>query len=234
MRRGSVSPRSFMAGMSKNIMKKILKKKILMDFLIRKYSKWRMVFKYLKYSVAIISPLISTVNGTIDRVQVVEIISIVMTYTILFITGLEEIIGYDSKIEISKTQLTRYDSLLGRIERETNASGEKKQNIDDFNYWISRELAVIENTDPVLTYDDQVGFDAFCKKFNIPNDETLDMLKELIIDDTEEEKKDDKSFNYNIDKYDANSYRNNDIKKEKSRKNRRDMKLAIERLQNME
>ena len=164
----------------KNIKISILKKKILLNFIIDSYSWWDRLYRWIHTLLAIISPIVVIIQYTIQYVSVSGTFSIILSIIVAVMIKLKEYLKYDKIKDIAKTQSAKYTILYDSIESELSKNKEKRQSIDEFLYWINREYNNIEVNDPEVSHRDKNKFIKLCKKKNIPYDEDISMLNELV------------------------------------------------------
>jgi hypothetical protein len=165
----------------RDVKKTILKKKVMMNFIIDNHSLWDRVYKLVAVLVTAATPvvlLVANVTGT-----GVNIAALVLSMMSAFLNGIENYVTYGKLRDIAKSQNIKYTLLFDKIEREMIKPNNKRTTEDDLLYWISRELTNIEILDPELKYDDKQKFHKLCKDKGIPYDEDLNELEKMIAED---------------------------------------------------
>jgi hypothetical protein len=95
---------------------------------------------------------------------------------------LKDYLKFDKTKDRAKQQTVKYSQLYERIDRELRKPNGKRQNEEDFIYWTSREFNNLEVGDPDLPHSLKDKYISLCKENNIPYEEDLAMLQELIKD----------------------------------------------------
>jgi hypothetical protein len=161
------------------IKKVILKKKLMLNFLVDSYSVWDKAYRWGLITVATLTPLVNFVNVTVYEIANSSVWSIVISGLAAGMIKLKDYIIFDKIRDISKEQTIRYKQLYDRITNEMLKPAERRQLEDEFIYWLSRELASIEMNDPEMSNSDKNNFRAYCVAQNIPYDEDLTELRRL-------------------------------------------------------
>lgn len=166
----------------RDIKKEILKKKIIMSFIINSYSKYDKIFRYIHLFIAAAVPVIgfaseeAAKNGSSSATNA----SIVLGSIVAIMIKIKDYLKFDKLATVSKQQTVKYEQLYVRIDREMAKPVHKRQAPDDFIYWIDREFNNIEMADPDFTESLKHQYIAACKDRGIPCDDDLDVLGHLI------------------------------------------------------
>lgn len=167
-------------GMIKDIKKSILKKKVMLSFIIDSYAKYDKVFRYSHILIATTAPILLLVSQeTAGSSSSPSTLSVVLGIIAAGMIKVKEYLKYDKVKETAKQQTVKYEQLYQRIEREMIKPDSKRQPEEDFIYWINREFNNIEMADPDLTASLKKKFLDTCKERGIPCDEDLDLLGDL-------------------------------------------------------
>lgn len=171
----------------KEIKKMIVKKKIMLGFMIDDYSWWDRRFRYLHTGLATIVPLITFVDkvatGSAENTAVT---TLVLSSIVAGMIKLKDTLKFGKIVSLAQQQTIKYKQLFQRIEREMYKQDAKRQTEDDFIYWVNREYNNIEMSDPELTHNMKKKFAELCKSKNIPYDEDMDALASLLQDSAKE------------------------------------------------
>jgi len=155
----------------KQIKRTILKKKIMLGFVIDNYSVWDRAFRYTHLFLAVSTPIVVTIQGTVSESNPTA--AIVLSFVVAAMVKIKEYVVYDKIRDTAKEQTVKYTQLYERIEQ-----GEAKQEAD-FIYWITRELHNIELNDPDLSHGEKQKFLLLCKEKGIPYDDDVAALVQL-------------------------------------------------------
>jgi hypothetical protein len=164
----------------KELKKSILKKKIMLGFIIDSYSFMDKVYKYIHTIIAILTPIIATMQDLTSDPNVINKITIASSVLVAIMLKIKEYVTHERVRELSKTQTIKYTQLYERIDREILKPENKRQVDDDFIYWITREFQHIEMFDPELSYNEKKKFTALCKTKGIPIDDDMAALEILL------------------------------------------------------
>jgi hypothetical protein len=168
----------------KNIKISVLKKKIMMSFLIDNYSFQDKVFRWTHTFLAVTTPILTTIQTLIyDRDRETSntpgVAAVVLGFVAAGMLKLKEYVKYDKIRDSAKEQTVKYQQLYERIENEALKSDDKRQIESDFMYWLGREFQHIEVNDPELSASEKKKFIQLCRERNIPYDEDLELLNTL-------------------------------------------------------
>ena len=170
-----------------DLKKLIVKKKIMLGFMIDDYAWWDRQFRYLHTGLAVIIPLISFTdkmsNGTTERTSVA---TLMLSSVVAGMIKLKDTLKFGKIVVVAQQQTVKYKQLYQRIEREMNKQANKRETEDSFIYWVGREYNNIEMSDPELTHNMKKKFIALCKDKGIPYDEDMDAMSSLLQDATQE------------------------------------------------
>ncbi len=167
----------------KDTKKAILRKKIILNIIIESYSKYDKIFRYIHMLFALTSPVIAFINqlatGSVEQTSTV---TLVLSSIVAGMIKLKDYLKFDKTKDRAKQQTVKYSQLYERIDRELRKPNGKRQNEEDFIYWTSREFNNLEVGDPDLPHSLKDKYISLCKENNIPYEEDLAMLQELIKD----------------------------------------------------
>ena len=167
--------------------KMIVKKKIMLGFMIDDYSLLDRRFRYVHTALATSIPLISFINemvtGTTDQTAMA---TLVLSGIVAGMIKIKDTLKFGKMVVIAQQQTVKYKQLYQRIEREMNKQESKREAEESFIYWVNREYNNIEMADPELTHNMKKKFIALCKEKGIPYDEDMDALNNLLADTTQE------------------------------------------------
>ncbi len=156
-----------------SIKKKILKHKILMNFIIDNYSTWDKIFKYTHLFLAAITPVLILIQSNLPEASNA---AVVIGFVVLGLTKFKENLTYEKIRESAKEQTVKYSNIYDKIENEMIKAINKRQDPSDFIYWITRELNNIELNDPDLSNKSKNEFLKFCKINEIEySDDIIDL-----------------------------------------------------------
>jgi hypothetical protein len=165
-----------------NIKKSILKKKILLGFVIDHYSFWDKFFRYTHLTFAFLAPIVTLIDTLFnDKLEITSIPTLALGTIVAAMLKLKDYLKFDKIREEAKAQTIRYEYLYQKIDREMSKSIERRYHHDDFLYWINREFNNITLSDPDISLSIKDKYVKMCKAKNIPYDEDMDMLMELIV-----------------------------------------------------
>jgi hypothetical protein len=168
----------------KLLKKAILKKKIMLGFVIDSYSKYDKIFRYLHILLAVcVFGLGVAEEIARDSTGSTSTVTIILSAAVVAMMKLKDYLNYDKIKESAKQQTIKYEQLYQRIEREMFKPNGKRQKEEDFLYWIGREYNGIEMADPELSHSMQKKFAELCKEKGIPYDSDLEALTVLLRDD---------------------------------------------------
>lgn len=158
----------------------ILKKKILLQFIIQDYAWYDKLFRYVHMAVASGSPLAAIADlmtsGSVDRTAM---FIVVLSSIVACLIKLREHVQFDRVETTSKQQSVRYEQLFQRIQNEAIKPNIKQQNEDQFLYWILREFNNIQITDPEIAPEYKKKMAKICTEKGIPYDDDMAELERL-------------------------------------------------------
>jgi hypothetical protein len=164
-----------------NIKKSILKKKILLNIIIDNYSKYDKIFRYCHITIAAVTPLLLVISKIVQEfTNNDENATLILSSIVAIMIKAKDYLKFDKIKDIAKQQTIKYEQLFQRIEREMMKPADKRQNEEELIYWINREYSNIEMTDPDISRSIKDKYMHFCKENNIPCNEDLNVLQELI------------------------------------------------------
>lgn len=190
----------------KNIKKSILKKKIMLGFIIDSYAWLDKIYRWTHNGLAVLTPILiiaqttmNDTNGEKKENGVSGTIATIFGFIVAGMLKLKDYVTYDKIRDTAKMQTIKYQQLFERIENESLKPEDKRQSESDFIYWLGREFQHIEVNDPDLTNSEKKKFIKLCKEKNIPYDEDLELLNKLSQDTQIPQKiMDDKTRNVNV------------------------------------
>ena len=163
------------------IKKSILRKKIILNIIIESYAKHDRIFRYIHMFLALTAPIISFIGqmsvGSTDQTSTS---SLIISSIVAGMIKLKDFLKYDKTKELAKQQVIKYGQLLQRIDHEMRKPSTKRQNEEEFLYWINREFASLEVSDPDLPHRLKNKYIDLCKEKGIPYDEDINMLSIMI------------------------------------------------------
>ena len=161
--------------------KSILRKKIMLNIIITSYSKYDKIFRYIHMFLALATPLMVLISQMVsDSMGKVETPSIVISSIVAGMIKLKDYLKFDNTKENAKQQTVKYGQLFQRIDREIRKPVDKRQHEDEFIYWVNREFIHLELNDPDLPHSLKDDYIALCKDKNIPYDEDIEILTNMI------------------------------------------------------
>lgn len=170
-----------------DLKKCIIKKKIMLGFMIDGYAWWDRIFKYCHAALALCIPLISFIAklSTTTNEELTTTV-LVLSSIVAGMIKLKENLKFDKIVTLAQQQTVKYKQLYQRIEREMVKHEDRRQSEEDFLYWIKREYSGIEMADPELTHNMRKKFIALCKEKGIPFDEDMELLADLLQSEAKE------------------------------------------------
>lgn len=163
------------------IKKAILRKKIILSIIIDSYSKYDKIYRYVHLFLALTAPVIAFINQLVSgSAEQVKTTTLIISAIVAGMIKIKDYLKFDKTKENAKQQTIKYGQLFQRIDREIRKPDDKRQNIEDFIYWINREFTNLEISDPELPNSLKDAYIALCKEKNIPYDEDIAVLTNLI------------------------------------------------------
>lgn len=163
----------------KDIKRSILKKKILMSFVIDSNSWYDKVFRYLHLILGIAAVVIGAVNQSLGSNSST---SPILTGIVVVMIKMKDYLKFEKIKDVAKRQTVKYEQLYQRIDREMLKPDDKRQLLDDFITLINREFNSISMEDPNISRSSRDKYINLCKANGIQYDEDLEALQELIKD----------------------------------------------------
>lgn len=160
--------------------KSILLKKILLNYIIDSYAWWDRAYRWTHAGIALCAFACGTIDKIIGTNNYTNSAFVVLSGITLVMVKVKDYLKFDKIRDISKDQNVKYKQLYERIEREIMKPEHKQQTEDDFIYWIGREFNNIEISDPELGHSERKKFITYCAEHNIPYDNDIDILTNLI------------------------------------------------------
>lgn len=167
--------------------KTIVKKKIMLGFMIDDYSLLDKRFRYVHTGIAMLIPLIGFINEvTTGSTDQTALATIVLSGVVAGMIKIKDTLKFGKMVVIAQQQTVKYKQLYQRIEREMVKHETKRESEESFIYWVNREYNNIEMADPELTHNMKKKFIALCKEKGIPYDEDMEALNNLLAEGTKE------------------------------------------------
>ena len=156
---------------------KILKKKILSNFIIESYARIDRIYRYVHMGFAITAPLITLLDfAATGDVNATFSTSLVLSAVVAGMVKIKDHMKFDKIRDIAKHQNLRYERLYKHIETESIIQQVPSR---EFIYWINRAYNDIEQMDPELPTKDKAKFLKFLADNNIKWDFDTDKLTDL-------------------------------------------------------
>ncbi len=162
------------------IKKNILMKKILLNFLIDKYSKYDMYYRYLHILIGVFTIVVTAINQITKKSTTP---SLILSTLFTMMLKIKEYLKFDKHKEISKHQALRYAQLYDTIEKEMFEM--TYLSTEEFLVQLNRDFMNIQNSDPDISYRDKQNFKIYCQKNNIPFKDDTEIYINLINEDTQ-------------------------------------------------
>jgi hypothetical protein len=167
--------------------KSIIKKKIMLGFMIDDYAWWDRIFRYCHAGIAGCIPIISFIDklasGDTERTSTT---TLVLSSIVVGMIKLKDTLKFGKIVALAQQQTVKYKQLYQRIDKEMIKHDSKRQTEDDFIYWVGREYSNIEMADPELTHNMRKKFAALCKEKGIPFDEDMEALADILQEEAKE------------------------------------------------
>lgn len=163
----------------KDLKKSILKKKIMLSFIIDNYAWWDKAFRWTHIGLAILTPILTTVQDTIQGANGSSTASIIIGFIVAGMLKLKDYVTYDKVRETAKEQTVKYRQLYETIE-SPQTSHKKYHNEEEFINWVTESYNHICLTDPELSHSEKKKFIKFCRDKGIQYDEDLEALENLL------------------------------------------------------
>ena len=155
---------------------KILKKKILANFIIEQYSYIDKLYRYVHMGFAISTPLMTMLDyAATGNVNATFTTSLVLSAVVAGMVKIKEYMKFDKIPDIAKHQSLRYERLYKHIEAEEAKNALERE----FIYWVNRAIIDIEQMDPELSAKDKQKFLEFLAENNIQWMTDIDNLAKL-------------------------------------------------------
>lgn len=174
---------------------KILQQKILLNFIISKFDKYHYWYKWAHFGISVLTPISSLIEFYTGNIG----ITIGLSSIVAVMVKLREVYKFNEIRDTAKTQTIKYTNLFEHIENELLKPENKRQPIDDFIYWVSREFQHIQLNDPDISYKLLSEFKDYCNKNNIKFINDVQLINEL--NQTKEERN---SYKESCNNYDMN------------------------------
>lgn len=156
---------------------KILKKKIMVNFIIEAYANIDRIYRYVHIGFAITAPLITLIDYAVTGdVNATFSTSLVLSAVVAGMVKIKDRMKFDKIRDMAKHQNLRYERLYKHIEIESC-----KQQVPEpqFIYWMNRAYIDIEQMDPELPTKDKAKFLKFLSDNKIQWDSDIDKLADL-------------------------------------------------------
>jgi hypothetical protein len=164
----------------RQIKKDILKKKIMLSYIIDSYSWWDRAYRWGHIIFATLAPLSGLVDTATESTGALKGMYLALSCVVAVMLKIKEYINFGEIRDTAKAQAVKYSQLYERIEREDIKPDIRKQVEDEFIYWINREYSQITLVDPELSTNEKTKFIEKCKTLGITYDEDLSILQNLI------------------------------------------------------
>ena len=156
---------------------KILKKKILGNFIIESYANIDRLYRYVHMGFAISAPLISLIDFAVTgEGNATFSASLILSAVVAGMVKIKDHMKFDKIRDIAKHQNLRYEKLYKHIETESIKQQTPER---EFIYWINRAYIDIEQMDTELPTKDKPKFLKFLADNNIKWDFDTDKLSDL-------------------------------------------------------
>ena len=173
-----------------NVKSIILRKKILMTFLVDDFAFYDKISKNILIAAASLPVLLGVISSVLQKLAtlenrantngiIIDIVIIILNAVVIGLIKLKESFKYDKYKEAAKEQSIRYSQLYDKIENDFH---NEEQNEDNFLYWMSREYGMVEMNDPEVSVAQRRKFEAECTRRNIPYEDDVTALQNLVID----------------------------------------------------
>jgi hypothetical protein len=164
----------------RQIKKDILKKKIMLSYIIDSYSWWDRAYRWGHIIFATLAPLSGLADIATESTGALKGMYLALSCIVAVMLKIKEYINFGEIRDTAKTQAVKYSQLYERIERESIKPDIRKQVEDEFIYWINREYSQIELVDPELSPNEKTKFIEKCKTLGITYDDDLSILQNLL------------------------------------------------------
>jgi hypothetical protein len=162
----------------KDIKKNILKKKIILSFMVESYALYDKFFRYTHMILAFTIPMISLMDQVINHdVEKTTNVTLVMSSVVAGMIKFKDYLKFDKIKELSKQQTIKYEHLYKKIERESGKLN--KMNEEEFINLINSELTNLDISDPDIPRNIKKKIEALCKSRNVLFEDDIDTLKNL-------------------------------------------------------
>jgi hypothetical protein len=173
-----------------NVKSTILRKKILMTFLVDDFAFYDKISKNILIAAAALPVLLGVISSVLQKLAalenrantdgvIIDIVIIILNAVVIGLIKLKESFKYDKYKEAAKEQSIRYSQLYDKIENDFH---NEEQTEDNFLYWMSREYGMVEMNDPEVSVTQRRKFEAECARRNIPYEDDVTALQNLTID----------------------------------------------------
>ncbi len=164
----------------KRVKKLILKRKIMLSFIIDNYSWYDKAFRWSHIAIAVLTPVYIVVKSAWLSEIESDPVMIILSSIVAGLVKLRDYVTYDKVRDLAKEQTVKYSQLYDKIDQETIKPNSRRLSEENFLHWLHTELKHIEFSDPELSYSDKQKFIKLCKSRGIPYDEDLDELEKLM------------------------------------------------------
>lgn len=163
----------------RSIQLKILKKKVMLNMLITRYSRKDRIFRWMHKIVAMLAGIFEFIHYLLDATGYTGVITLVATVMYNVFLYVRDYITYGQTRDLAKEQNVKYQELYDEIESELMKPFSKKQVENDFINWITRIYDNINASDPELSQTEQVLFDKYCKEHGIMINEDINEYEKI-------------------------------------------------------
>ncbi len=160
-----------------------------MNILITNYSWYDKFFRYVHMSVAVLTPMLAFISQLGIGESQINTITLITSGIVAGMIKIKDHLKYDKIKDQAKQQSAKYQQLYQHIDRELAKA--TKQTTEEFVSWINREFSIIETDDPELNSKLRNKYIQMCKEKNIPYDDDMQELTELLVVGSPEEFKTD-------------------------------------------
>ena len=161
----------------------------MMNILITNYSWYDKFLNYVHMTVAVITPLLAFISQLGIGADTINTVILITSGIVPGMIKIKDHLKYDKIKDQAKQQSAKYQQLYQHIDREMAKT--VQQNTSEFVSWVNREFSIIETDDPELNSKLRAKYIQMCKEKNIPYDDDLQELTELLISPSDEQPKAD-------------------------------------------
>ncbi len=163
----------------RGIQLKILKRKIMLNMLINRYSLKSKLFRWCQKIIASLAVFLGFLQYVFQQLEIGGTIAFGATIVYNILLHIRDYVTYDRTRDVAKEQNVKYQELYEEIDNECIKNPDQKQREHDFINWINRSYEAIYASDPDLTQTEQLMFEELCKKHNIVVDDDLNEYNKI-------------------------------------------------------